>query len=271
MRTLVDLPSRNAQLMPCRNALLCMCYSLVGFRIACEILSCVALILSLVQLRRDRRKGIWSKEDWVTHNVFRKVAIVASVIEVCANVDFLGVFGIYPVEARIFFKTINLITLSTAMLTYVYYTAKSCFPFVLYVLLWLCVSTLSVNTECLFWVGAFTSFAPRRSVLLLYSWETGISPLGLVRTLFHWTSSKHYLAIAVACALNRGSFKRTFRWQFLAKGRNSHVSLKSKISFFSSKITRKGCTYFMHGSTWALCLVFSVMYDFLRTYYILDT
>lgn len=102
----------------------------VGFRVVVEVFSVVALVLSLIQLHHDRRKGLWSKEDWVTHNVFRKVAIVASVIEICANIDFLGVFGIYPVQARIFFKTVNLTVLSAAMLTYVYYTAKSCFPFV---------------------------------------------------------------------------------------------------------------------------------------------
>ena len=109
-------------------------------RIAGIILNIFAFALASVQLAFNRKNIFTLAFRWQTHRAFRICAFVASALEVAGNVDYMGVFGIYSVPTRIFFKEGILLPVSGAMTTYVYFSAKPCFPFILYAL------TLSFTT-----------------------------------------------------------------------------------------------------------------------------
>ena len=88
---------------------------------------------SLPLYRDANALRITAKAAGTTHIVFRKVAWLAALGEIVFNVDTFGVFGIWTPVARLVFKAFSFLWVSMAMVTYLYYAAKGCFPFVLYV------------------------------------------------------------------------------------------------------------------------------------------
>ena len=93
----------------------------------------VTFFLATRQLIRDEHRFTVFVSHGVTHVVFRKFAWIISFLELFVNIDYFGVFGIFPPELRVFFKWAVLSSLSAPILTYLFFAAKSSFPFVLYV------------------------------------------------------------------------------------------------------------------------------------------
>lgn len=104
-----------------------------AYRIVMEVAVCTSFLLSCLLVYRDDKRLIRSSRDWVAGRVFRHAALWTSFMYIINHVDYLGVFGIYPVGVRAMFKTLLMLSLSSAVYTYVYFCAKACFPFVLYV------------------------------------------------------------------------------------------------------------------------------------------
>lgn len=106
---------------------------LSAFRASMEIINGIAFLLSCLLIHRDNKRCIRSTKDWEAGRVFRIASLLATFANVFMYIDYLGVHGIYPTGVRIMFRTLLMVILSAGLFTYVYWAAKACFPFVLYV------------------------------------------------------------------------------------------------------------------------------------------
>lgn len=100
------------------------------------LLNGIGILLATTMLYRDRAAVL---SDFVaymrggTAHVFRVATLVGSMVMVAAQIDYFGVFDIYSTGVRLWLKASIMLTWSSAMLTYVFYATKPCFPFALYV------------------------------------------------------------------------------------------------------------------------------------------